>query len=322
MKSKLAAVAAIGMLGLLFPGGPGAPERAEAAFPGDNGKVVFELSCVDDFECETSDNGIFEVTDEGIARLTSDPGDQSPAWSSDGEWLAFSRCDDIDCDIWMARADGSEETQVTDDSSSNEWEPSWAPGANKVVFRSCPVNSGPNSCELWVVDLDAVSATMLTDNARLEQDPAWAPNGRRLNFEAGKCKNNPVGQPHCTYKNPPQIYKLNPNSEVKAEKITHMEKGARDPNYSPGGRRIVFNDDGGRLFTISPKGTGLRKFGLAGSDGINDADYSPNALFLIMTVYIGDEAGIYTWNLENDETESLFEHPYLWPDSPAWQPVP
>ena len=41
-----------------------------------------------------------------------------------------------------------------------------------------------------------------------------------------------------------------------------------------------------------------------------------------MTVYIGDEAGIYTWNLETDGTEEIFGHPSLWPDSPAWQPVP
>jgi hypothetical protein len=95
-----------------------------------------------------------------------------------------------------------------------------------------------------------------------------------------------------------------------------------DTRHSPTQRRPSSTTTGGRSFTISPKGTGLRKFGRAGSDGVNDGDYSPDALFLIMTVYIGDEAGIYTWNLENDETEEIFSHPYLWPDSAAWQPVP
>ena len=322
MKSKLAAVAAIGMLGLLFPGGPGAPERAEAAFPGDNGKLVFELNCVDDEECDPSGNGIHELTDEGPILLTSDPGDGSPAWSSDGQRLAFSRCDDTDCDIWTALADGSDETPVTDSASTNEWEPSWAPGANKVVYRSCPTSAGPNGCELRVTDLDAGTSDMITDNTRAEQDPAWAPNGKWIIFEAGKCKPGDVGRPHCLYKKPPQIFKLKPGSDQKAVKITRLDKGARDPNYSPGGRRIVFNDDGGRLFTISPKGTGLRKFGLGGSDGLNDGDYSPDAQFLLMTVYIGDEAGVATWNLSNDETEILYDHPYWWVDSPAWQPVP
>lgn len=318
MKAKLAAAAALAMLIVLLPGAP----VTNAAFSGDNGKVVFDLTCVDDFECDSSDNGIYEVTGEEITRLTSDPGDQSPAWSSDGQWLAFSRCDDSDCDIWIARADGSDEVAITDNSSINEWEPAWAPGENKLIYRACPANAGPNSCEIWHADLDLGQAIMLTQNARLEQDPAWAPNGRWIVFEAGTCNGNPIGQPHCSYKKPPQIYKLKPEQGQKAEKITRLDRGARDPNYSPGGKRIVFNDDTGRLFTISPKGTGLRKFGRAGADGINDGDYSPDALFLILTVYIGDEAGIYTWSVDSEEPDSVFEHPFLWPDSPAWQPVP
>ena len=316
MKAKLAVAAALAMLIGLLPGAP----VTNAAFSGDNGKVVFDLTCVDDFECDSSDNGIYEVTGEEITRLTSDPGDQSPAWSSDGQRLAFSRCDETDCDIWTADADGSNEAAVTDTNELNEWEPAWAPGENTLIYRSCPIDQGPNACDL-LIDDPVNGQTELTDNARVEQDPAWSPNGRWIIFEAGKCTSGAVGQAHCTYKDPPQIYKLAIDGD-KAVKITSMDKGARDPNYSPGGKRIVFNDDGGRLFTISPKGTGLRKFGRAGADGINDGDYSPDALFLIMTVYIGDEGGIYTWNLENDQTEELFEHPYLWPGSPAWQPVP
>ena len=321
MKTKLVVVTIATLFAL--PGGPvTTPDTAEASFPGANGKVVFDLYCVDDTECESSDNGIFEVTDEGIERLTSDPSDQSPAWSSDGEWLAFSRCDDTDCDIWIARSDGSDEQFITSDETTYEADPSWSPDGNKLVYSSCPTLGGSNSCELWVADLVAGEAIMLTDNSRLEQNPAWSPNGKWIVFEAGRCQTSRPLITWCIYKNPGQIYRIKPEQGEVATKLTRLDEGALDPNYSPGGKRIVFNDSGGRLFTISPRGTGLRKFGLANSDGINDADYSPDAGFFIMTVYIGDEAGIYTWNLENDETEELFGHPYLWPDSPAWQPVP
>ena len=235
METRFAVVASALMFAL--PGGPVVHvEDAEASsFPGANGKVVFDLACVDDTECDESENGIYEVTDEGIARLTSDPGDRSPAWSYDGDWLAFSRCDDTDCDIWIARADGSEERAITDTPSLNEWEPSWEPANDAIVFRECPVDSGPNSCELRTVDTSSGATETITDNERLEQDPAWAPNGKRIVFEAGKCQDNVAGAPHCTYKKPPQIYKLDRGWDGKAEKITSLDRGARDPNYSPAG---------------------------------------------------------------------------------------
>jgi len=59
-------------------------------------------------------------------------GCQSPAWSPDGEWLAFEGKADGDAEIWLLNVQTGATTQLTDnsvDDTSPQWEPAGVPAA-------------------------------------------------------------------------------------------------------------------------------------------------------------------------------------------------
>ena len=102
-----------------------APSAAQAAFPGQNGKIAF-----------TSDrSGAFQIyamnpDGSGQTQLTNDGGNFQPAWSPDGRRIAFvsnrdpsdQNCNDFDIpcntEIYFMNADGSGQTRVTDTTTS------------------------------------------------------------------------------------------------------------------------------------------------------------------------------------------------------------
>ena len=61
--------------------------------------------------------------------------DQSPAWSPDGDRIAFMSIVDWNWDIYVVNADGTEQTRLTDDPGLDS-SPSWSPDGQKIAFLS------------------------------------------------------------------------------------------------------------------------------------------------------------------------------------------
>ena len=70
-----------------------------------------------------------------LTKLTDDPyEDIMPAWSPDGTKIAFQSMRDGDREIYVMNADGTNETNLTNDHSSEEESPDWSPDGTKLVF--------------------------------------------------------------------------------------------------------------------------------------------------------------------------------------------
>jgi TolB protein len=83
------------------------------------------------------------------------PQDMEPAWSPDGQWLAFSHTDSATGPgLYVARLDGSERRMVTPDG----WGPQWSPDGMRLL-----IGIG-YSGQVFVVDLAEDSITQLTDS--------------------------------------------------------------------------------------------------------------------------------------------------------------
>jgi Tol biopolymer transport system component len=85
---------------------------ADAAFPGDNGRIAFSNEVAGSID-------IYSIAPDGseLQRLTDSPGrDIEPAWSADGRRIAFASNRGGafgEFDIYVMNADGSNETQIT-----------------------------------------------------------------------------------------------------------------------------------------------------------------------------------------------------------------
>ncbi len=120
---------------------------------------------------------------DGAGRLVDTGGEgYAPAWSNDGQWLAFqsdlNRAPGIN-EIWIARADGSDLHAVTS-TPAEFWSraPSWSPDGKMIAFVSNRSGSRGNDYgELFVVEVATGKTRQLTNTGGMVYDwrPAWKP---------------------------------------------------------------------------------------------------------------------------------------------------
>lgn len=120
-------------------------------------------------------------------QLTSDgQGNFEPAWSPDGELIAYSSIQRGG--IWVVPALGGAPRRITDFGAS----PAWSPDGSSLVFqtkmggvRSQSTVHAP--CQLWRVDLEAGTPeplTQLDEPLGPHASPTFSPNGKLVAFQA------------------------------------------------------------------------------------------------------------------------------------------
>ncbi len=128
---------------------------------------------------------IFVVKSDGSERrqITSDEyAEQQPAWSPDGEWLAFPYDRSGVWSIWGVRPDGSGLRQLTKQTDYNTHGPIWSPDGARLAFDT--YERGDNTVILFdpFRDWDEQTPEELPLLGKDEDFNAlsWSPDGARL----------------------------------------------------------------------------------------------------------------------------------------------
>ena len=135
-----------------------------------NGKIAFMGS-------QNGNAEIFVVNPDGsgLTNLTNNPAnDQFPAWSRDGQKIAFVR----NFDIFVMNADGTGQIQTDQQ-----------PGLRRTAYlvarrlEDClhKINRFSGNYAIFVMNADGTGQTKLTNNPS-DQWPAWSPDGSRIAF--------------------------------------------------------------------------------------------------------------------------------------------
>ena len=105
-------------------------------------------------------------TDSGHTRITAGGADSFPAWSPDGETIAFSRDVGGNVDIYTVKPDGSELTRLTD-TPGHDTLPGFLP-TGEIIFRS----ARGGQWAIWKMDGNGSNQSLIIANAPV--GPEWS----------------------------------------------------------------------------------------------------------------------------------------------------
>jgi TolB protein len=156
--------------------------------------------------------------------LTGHPADdQQPAWSPDGEWIAFSSGRDGNFNIYVMDKQGTRLRQLSASRGFDEW-PAWSPDGRYLAFVSS--RDGGNQ-EIYLMEADGSNQRRLTNHPADDTMPVWSPDGQRLLFTSER-------DGHLNL----YIIDLTPRAEPL--RLTNDPGAESQPAWGPDGRTIAF----------------------------------------------------------------------------------
>src|SRR4051812_21717751 len=144
---------------------------AHASFPGANGKIAFVRS---------GDIWAMNPDGSGQVNLTNDtPVQNSPAWSADGNRIAFDQDDGSNTNTYWMLADGSNRVLADDDDPYivNRLEPAWSPAGDRIVIH--------NNVQDFLMTPDG---TLVSGPIGGTYDPDWSADGQFISMESNQGK--------------------------------------------------------------------------------------------------------------------------------------
>jgi WD40-like Beta Propeller Repeat len=172
--------------------------------------------------------------------------DWAPAWSPDGQWMAFARSTDgrRSFHIYVMRPDGSGLRQITH--GRYDESPSWSPDAQWIAFQSL---GGirivhPDGRGLRLVRGTGVTSSRYTETYGTL--PSWTPRGRlSYAFHPEVSSDWPAS---CRARSARCGWVM--TSDLRGRARRPVLRG-RDAHWSPDGRTIVFTPTGGGVAILT-----------------------------------------------------------------------
>jgi len=240
VRGKLGTGAAVVVAGLLLCVTP-----AFATFPGRNGDIAFDAGDSQSSSIGTYPNNLNPV---GVGSGY----DFDPAWTADGQTIAFSRdlaFGDQNFDIFVPGCCGDGDTGL-----AGGRHPTWSPDGSRIAFADFG--------SIHAMNADGTGQVLLSGPS--DTAPNWSPDGSRITFQSSRDGN-------------PEIYVMSPSGSGQT-RLTTDPGVDEQPNWSPDGQKIAFssNRDGDyEIYAMNADGSGVTKLTNDTADQRNPA-WSPD----------------------------------------------
>jgi len=196
----------------------------------------------------------------------------SPAWSADGQWLAYVSFENRVASIVVQQLRTGERRQVSARAGVNG-APAWSPDGHRLALT---LSGTGGNLDIYVLDLATQGLTRITDDPAIDTEPVWSADGSSLYFTSDRSGG-------------PQIYRTDVLSHQHVQRVTFGSPYTARPRLSPDGRSLAFVSREGSDYRIAIQdlSNGNVRVLTRGSLDVSPS-FAPNGMSLI---YAGSQGG-------------------------------
>ncbi len=196
----------------------------------------------------------------------------SPAWSPDGQWLAYVSFEHNRSTVYVQQVKTGERRLVSARAGVNS-APSWSPDGKQLALALGGIDG---NLDVYVLDLATQHLTRMTRNPAIDTEPVWAPDGKSLYFTSDRGGS-------------PQIYQIGLASGSRPRRITFQGSYNAHPYISPDGTQLAMVSQDGGSYRIAVQNLTNGTVRYLSSGPLDHApSFAPNGAMLI---YDGTEHG-------------------------------
>ncbi len=213
----------------------------------------------------------------------------SPAWSSDGEWLAYVSFEKGVAAVFVQRVRTAERRQVSARVGHNG-APEFSPDGKRLALV---LSGSSGNFDIYVLDLASQGLTRITDDPAIDTEPTWSPDGQTLYFSSDRG-------------GAPQIYAVAAQAGAKPRRISFGSAYVARPRVSPDGKLLAVMAQEGNVSRVGVIDLASGQLNLLSRGPLDESpSFAPNGAALIYAARDRGQGVLATVSIDGQVSQRL-----------------